>query len=134
MGAIFEAISSLNIVYSSPPASFENKGQRLRMCDTIFSQKIAICIDMTILYASCIESIGLNPILIMVRGHAFVGAWLINDTFADTVNNDITLLKKRVALGINEIVLVEATSMNAGNIEPFDDSIKSANYRLVKLV
>lgn len=132
MGAIFEAIASLEIVYCSPPASFENEGQRIRMCDTIFSQKLATCIDMAILYASCIEAIGLNPLLIVIKGHAFVGSWLIDDSFADSVNDDISLLKKRIAKGINEITLVEATSMNAGQNQSFDEAINLANYKLVK--
>lgn len=132
MGAIFEAIATLGIVYCSPPASFENEGQRIRMCDTIFSQKLATCVDLAILYASCIEAIGLNPLLIVINGHAFVGAWLINDTFADCVNDDVSLLKKRIAHGINEISLVESTCMNAGHIRSFDEAINSANYKLVK--
>ncbi len=132
MGAVFEAIASLGIVYCSPPASFENEGQRIRMCDTMFSQKLATCVDMAILYASCIEAIGLNPLLVVINGHAFVGAWLIDDTFADSVNDDVSLLKKRIAQGINEITLVEATCMNAGHIQSFDEAINSANYKLVK--
>ena len=132
LGAIFEAIASLEIVYCSPPASFENEGQRIRMCDTMFSQKLATCIDMAILYASCIEAVGLNPLLIIINGHAFVGAWLIDDSFADSVNDDISLLKKRIAKGINEISLVEATCMNAGQKQSFDEAINLANYKLVK--
>lgn len=132
MGAIFEVIARLGIVYCAPPASFENEGQRIRLCDTIFSQKLGTCIDMAILYASCIEAIGLNPLLIVINGHAFVGAWLLDEMFADGVNDDVTLLKKRIAKGINEIVLVEATSMNAGQFQTFDESINTANYKLVR--
>lgn len=132
MGAIFEAIANLGIIYCSPPASFEFDGQRIRMCDTIFSQKIATCLDMSILYASCIEAIGLNPLLITINGHCFVGAWLIDDTFTDSVNDDVSLLKKRIAQGINEITLVESTSMNIGHAQSFDEAINIANYKLVK--
>lgn len=132
MGAIFEAIAKLEIVYCTPPASFEHHGQRIRMCDTIFSQKIATCLDMAILYAGCLEAIGLNPLLIVINGHAFAGAWLIDDTFADSVNDDVSLLKKRIAQGINEIALVETTLMNTGPIHSFDEAVNSANYKLVK--
>lgn len=131
IGAIFEAIVGFGLVYCVPPASFENEGQRIRMCDTIFSQRLGTCVDMAILFASCIEAIGLNPLLIITKGHAFAGAWLIDDMFADSVNDDVSLLKKRVALGINEITLVEATFMNAGNSQPFDKAINAANYKLV---
>ncbi len=132
MGAIFEAIANLDIIYCSPPASFENQGQRIRMCDTIFSQKLGTCVDMAILYASCMEAIGLNPLLIILEEHAFVGGWLIDDTFVNSVNDDISLLKKRIAYGINEIVLIESTCMNAGNIQSFDEAIISANNHLAK--
>ncbi|HEY3371694.1 MAG TPA: DUF3320 domain-containing protein [Prolixibacteraceae bacterium] len=131
MAAVYEAISLLGIVYCSPPASFEREGQRIRMCDTIFSQRLATCIDMTLFYASCLEAIGLNPIVIVLKGHAFVGSWLIDQTFADSVNDDISLLKKRTANGINEISLVESTCMNAGHLFSFDKAMSDANYKLI---
>lgn len=40
--------------------------------------------------------------------------------------------KKRTATGINEIALVEATSMNAGKTTSFDQAIAAANFHLVK--
>lgn len=132
MGAIYEAIARLGVVYCSPPASFESEGQRIRMCDTILSQKLGTCVDMALLYASSIEAIGLHPLIIVIKGHAFVGAWLIEDTFADSVNDDVSLLKKRTARGINEIALVEATFLNAGKDKSFDEAIDNANFRLVK--
>lgn len=132
LGAIYEAIANLGLVYCTPPASFENEGQRIRTCDTMFSQKLATCLDISILYASTVEAIGLHPLLIVINGHAFVGAWLVNDMFADSVNYDVSLLKKRTATGINEIALIEATCMNAGNKKTFDEAINEANYKLVK--
>ena len=131
MAAIYEAIAGLEIVYCSPPASFEREGQRIRMCDTIFSQKLATCIDMAILYSSCLEAIGLNPLLVVINGHAFVGSWLIDQTFPDSVNDDVSLLKKRTASGINEIGLVESTCMNSGRLLSFDEAMNEANYKLV---
>lgn len=131
MAAIYEAIAELGIVYCSPPASFEREGQRIRMCDTIFSQKLATCIDMAILYASCLEAVGLNPLLMVIKGHAFVGSWLVDQTFPDSVNDDVSLLKKRTASGINEIGLVESTCMNAGRSFSFDEAMNDANYKLV---
>jgi len=132
LAAIFESIRDLKIVYCTPPASFEESGQRIRMIDTIMDQRLATCLDLSLLYASCLEAIGINSILIFIKGHALVGAWLIDDTFPDTVNDDYTLLTKRTADGINEILLVESTCMNLGNNGSFDEAVKSANYHLVK--
>lgn len=132
LGALFESIAKLNIVYCSPPASFEVTGQRIRTCDTIIQHKLGTCIDMAILYASCIEAVGLHPLLIIIKGHAFVGAWLVEETFADSVNDDVSLLKKRIASGINEILLIEATAMNSPHGMQFDEAIHSANAKLEK--
>jgi very-short-patch-repair endonuclease len=131
MAAIYEAIAELDIIYCTPPASFEQEGQRIRMCDTIFSQKLATCIDMALLYVGCLEAVGLHPLLVVIKGHAFVGSWLIDETFADSVNDDVSLLKKRTVSGINEIALVESTFMNVGQNQSFDEAINSANYKLV---
>jgi hypothetical protein len=130
MAAIYEAIKGLDIVYCSPPASFEKEGQRIRTCDTIFSQKLGTCVDMAFLYASCLEAVGLNPLIIVIKGHAFVGSWLVDQTFADSENDDVSLLKKRIASGINEIGLVEATCMNSGQAFSFDDAMNHANHKL----
>lgn len=131
MAAVFEAIREYGIVYCTPPASFEETGQRIRMIDMILSQKLGTCLDMALLYASCLEAIGIRPIIIIVKGHAFAGAWLIDDAFADSVNDDPALLSKRIAEGINEILLVETTCMNSGKSNTFDEAIKATNYHLV---
>ncbi len=131
MAAIYEAIAELNLVYNTVPASFEETGQRVRMCDTIFMQNMANCLDISLLFASCLEAVGLRPLIIVIKGHAFAGGWLIDESFPDSVNDDLSLLTKRTADGINEIVLVESTLMNAGNISGFDDAVREANQKLL---
>ncbi|MBA9076829.1 DUF3320 domain-containing protein [Rufibacter quisquiliarum] len=132
MAAIFEAIAQAQLVYCSVPASFETNGQRIRMCDTIFTHKLANCLDITLLYAACLEAVGIHPLLVLIDGHAFAGGWLINESFADPINDDPSLLTKRTADGINEIVLVEGTSMNAGTPMSFDEAVRAANQHMAK--
>ncbi|WP_205702873.1 DUF3320 domain-containing protein [Botryobacter ruber] len=132
MAALYEAIASLELVYCSVPASFEENGQRIRMCDTIFTHKLANCLDISLLYAACLEAVGIHPLLVFTKGHAFVGGWLIDESFADPVNDDASLLTKRTADGINEIVLVEATCMNAGSQKSFDEAVAAANQNMKK--
>lgn len=130
MAAIYEAIAELNIVYCTPPASYEQSGQRIRICDTILSAKLGTCLDMALFYASCLEAVGINPIVVVTQGHAFAGGWLIDDTFADSVNDDVSLLTKRLADGINEIALVETTCMNAGKNLSFDAAMAAGQDHL----
>lgn len=130
MAAIYEAIAELNIVYCTPPASYEQTGQRIRMCDAVLSAKLGTCLDMALFYASCLEAVGINPIVIITKGHAFAGGWLVDDTFADSVNDDVSLLTKRLADGINEIAVVETTCMNAGKNIRFDAAMASGEDNL----
>lgn len=132
MAAIFEVILEKQFVYCSVPASFEQSGQRVRLVDALLSQKLGNCLDMSLLYASCLEAVGLRSLLVIIHGHIFSGAWLIEETFADAVNDDISLLTKRTADGIKEILLVECTAMNAGSKATFDEAIGLANAHLLK--
>ncbi|WP_227006388.1 DUF3320 domain-containing protein [Rufibacter latericius] len=102
------------------------------MCDTIFAHKLANCLDISLLYAACLEAVGIHPLIVFTKGHAFVGGWLVDESFADPVNDDPSLLTKRTADGINDIVLVEGTSMNAGNPTSFDAAVATANQHMRK--
>lgn len=132
MAAIYEAIAEMQLIYCSVPASFEESGQRVRLADAIFTHRLANCLDLSLLYAGCLEAVGIHPLLIIVKDHAFVGAWLIDESFADAVNDDPSLITKRAAEGINEIAVVEATCMNAGNNTHFDDAVQSAEQKMLR--
>lgn len=131
MAAIYEAIAELQLVYCAVPASFEQGGQRIRLSDAIFSNRLANCLDLSLLYAACLEAIGLHALVVITKGHAFCGAWLIDETFADAVNDDPSLISKRTADGISEIVIVETTCMNVGSQVPFDQAVLLAGQKLL---
>jgi hypothetical protein len=130
--AIYAALSELGLTYASAPASFEDSGQRIRLCDQLFDQGIGNCLDMSLLFASCAEAAGLHPIVVFVKGHAFAGLWLVEETFPDPVNDDVTLLTKRTAEGIHEILVVEATGMNRGSGMGFEGAVLQAAAHLLK--
>lgn len=130
MAAIYTAITEQQIIYSTIPASFEEYGQRVRLADSVVAQKLGTCLDMALLYASCLEAIGLNALIIITQGHAFAGAWLVPETFPDSTIDDVSLLTKRTAEGIYDITLVETTCMNMGHSSVFDDAVKKANGKL----
>lgn len=133
MAAIYTAIAEQDIIYSTVPASFEEFGQRIRLVDIIMAQKLATCLDMSLLYASCLEAVGIHSLIIITNGHAFAGGWLIPDTFPDSVIDDVSFLTKRTADGINEITLVETTCMNMGQNCDFDKAVGIANSRLTNI-
>ena len=130
MAAIYTALTEQQIIYSTIPASFEEHGQRVRLTDSVLAQKLGTCLDMALLYASCLESIGLNALIVITKGHAFAGGWLVPETFPDPAIDDVSLLTKRTAEGIYDITLVETTCMNMGHNVDFDNAVKSANGKL----
>ncbi|HRU98082.1 MAG TPA: DUF4011 domain-containing protein [Ruminococcus sp.] len=121
MGAIYAALQAENIAYTMPPASYET-AQRIRTPDAVLEGKAGTCLDLTVLYCTCLENIGLNPLILLVRGHAFAGCWLSNETFPDCLQYDVSAITKRIAKGINAISLVECTEFVAGRSVDFDDS------------
>ncbi len=130
MAAIYTAIAEQQIIYSTVPASFEEYGQRVRLADIVMSQKLGTCLDMALFYASCLEAVGIHALIVIIKGHAFAGGWLVPETFPDTVTDDVSLLSKRIADGINDITLVETTCMNMGKNTEFDQAEKFANAKL----
>jgi hypothetical protein len=132
MSAIYSAIQSEEIIYSSLPPGYEEMGQRLRLLNTIQHEKFGNCIDISLLFAACLEAVDLNPILITVLGHAFVGCWLQDDKFSEVINDDKTAITKRLSKGIREMAAVEATSVCKGNNIRFSDALNAGEANLVQ--
>ncbi|MBR2176729.1 MAG: DUF4011 domain-containing protein [Clostridia bacterium] len=130
VAAVYAALQEQNIVYSVPPASFESTGQRIRLCDAVIQQKMGTCLDLTLLYASVLEAIGLHPILLLKSDHAFLGVWLEELSLPEAVSDDPSVITKRLAEGINEIAVVECTHIRAGVNISFDESSQTAEKNL----
>lgn len=128
--AIFTAVKEQAIAYIVPPASFERAGQRVRLADTVLQQKLGTCLDLTLLYASCLEAIGLHPLLITKPGHIFSGVWLEDKMFPECVQDDAAVITKRLAAGVNEIAVVETTCVTLGHNSSFDDARASGEQNL----
>ena len=109
--AIWIAIAGHGISYVLPPASFERSGQKVRGPSDIIDRRVATCLDLTLLYAACAEQAGLNPVLVLVAGHAFVGLWLKDEDFSSAVVDDVQVLRKR--RGLDDLVFVETTLLTA---------------------
>ena len=79
--AIYGAIQELNIVYAVGPAHFEEVGQRIRLVENIIDAKLGNCIELSLLYAACLEAVGLSPLLCLTDDHVFAGVWLVDAPF-----------------------------------------------------
>lgn len=108
-------------------------GQRVRLCDRVLRQKLGTCLDLTLLYAACMEAVGLHPLLIATMGHVFTGVWLEDKMFPECVQDDFSLITKRLASGVNEIAVVETTFVTSGKDRSFDDARRQGEEHMTRL-
>ena len=129
VAAVFAAIHQLGIVYRSVPASYEDIGQRITMPDQVISIKIGNCIELTLLMASVLESIGINSVIILQKGHAYLGVWLVDDCYSSSICDDASYIEKKCSRGIDEMLVIECTQV-AQETASFDTAVKIAEQNL----
>lgn len=132
VSAIYRSIQSMDLVYSALAPSYENTGQRIRLLDQVIETKFGNCMDITLLFAACLEAIDLHPILILTKGHIFVGVWLVEDRFDSMVNYDQTAITKRTAANISELIVIESTMMCKGATHTLKEAMASAETQLLQ--
>ncbi len=109
VSALYSTICAQALQYVEPPASFGADGQKIRTPDRIVETRVATCLDLAMLFASCLEQAGLRPVVLMQQGHAWVGVWLHAACFPDPLTDDIQAVRKRVDSG--EFLTFETTGV-----------------------
>lgn len=115
VAALWSVIAAQKIAYVSPPPSFARQGQLVRLASEISTSKMGACLDLSLLFASCLELMGLNTVVALTREHAVVGVWLVDTMFPLLTNDDPMELRKRV--DSSDLVLFE-TTMVTGSPPP----------------
>lgn len=126
--ALWSVISQQRLAYSAPQASFARTGQRIRLPSNISQSRLVACLDSSLLFASCLEAMGLNSVIGLTRDHAFAGVWLIDERFPVLTNDDPIDLRKRV--DHKDIVLFETTLVTQSEPSSFDEAIRKARELL----
>lgn len=111
VSAIYSALCALGIHYSEPPASFGTDGQRIRTPDRVLAGPLGTCLDLAMLFASCLKQAGLRTVVLFKEGHAWVGVWLHEASFPSSINDDAQSIRKRVDTG--ELLVFETTGVAA---------------------
>lgn len=85
---IYEMTKKTNMVYSSTKGipseikGIETTIQNLRLPREVIVGNTGLCIELSLLYASVISKIGLNPIIFLQPGHAFPGIEIDGNYYA----------------------------------------------------
>ncbi len=126
--ALWSAVCKASLTYSVPPSSFEKWGQKIRKVSTVLNDKLATCLDSTLLFASALEAMGLNPVLIMMEGHSFVGLWLIEKTLDQM--QEPACVEIRKAVDSNQLLVFETTLSASESPTTFPKAIDAARSAL----
>lgn len=105
--SIFRAMQNRGINYANPPASWTDDGQKVRTPTEVLVGQVGTCLDTAVVMAAAFEQAGLNPLIWITTGHAFVGYWRKDGFQAPAATADVISMINRVDLGL--IALVETT-------------------------
>lgn len=111
VSALYSTLAAENLQYAEPPASFGTDGQKIRTPDRILDGRVATCLDLSMIFASCFEQAGLHAVVLMKDAHAWVGVWLHPAFFPDPLTDDVQAVRKRVDSG--EFLVFETTGIAA---------------------
>lgn len=128
IAAIYAAITERDIHYSNPPASFTGTGQKIRLPERLLEERLGTCLDLAMLLVSSLEQVGLNPIILLEEGHAWVGCWLHDASFATATVDDRQQVRKRLTAG--ELISIEATCLTPQSHAGFATAVKMGAEKL----
>ena len=128
--AIWSAVAGLRLSYALPPASFEQTGQKVRTPSQILDGRIATCLDTALLFAAALEQASLNPLVVLMEGHAFAGVWLQPVEFANLVTNEAAALRRR--LDLDDLVVFETTLITHNPPATFSQAMAAARRQIAE--
>jgi len=126
INAVYQALHEEGLSFVLNMPSYEEKGQRIRLANEVIVEKLGNCMDLTLLFAACLEYIGLNTLLILEQGHIYLGVWLIPESHVRSVDDDVTFLLKKTVDGMADILVVESTAFAKAEEVPFEEAISIA--------
>jgi Transglutaminase-like domain len=61
--------------YIGPMAGAETLGQHIRTPSEVFRTRQGTCLDLALMFAACLEHVGINAVVFLYTGHANMGYW-----------------------------------------------------------
>lgn len=117
MKAVYDMLHGMKFRYVSDTFTFnssEEAYQHVRASDRILKDRSGNCLELSILYASLLEAMDLEPIIAFPPGHAIVGVVLSTDIYPTTSDytetEEIPYVTMKTADGTADVMFVEATA------------------------
>ncbi len=134
-GYIYRALQDMDIHYLSAPASFERYGQKIRIPHQVLHDKSkqGTCLDLAILFASCLEAASLYSAIVVISGHAFAAVHLDGQLFNKTLVTPDDYSKDEWESAITNFLPVECTTFTDGRGIPFESAVLSGKNNLKRV-
>ncbi|WP_314853939.1 DUF3320 domain-containing protein [uncultured Microbacterium sp.] len=128
--SLYDAVRARRIGYIDPPPSWDihgtSGGQNVRLSAEVLSEGFGTCLDTTVLFASLLAAVGLNPVIFLIPGHAFVGYWTRDEFGRRDAVWPATEAYSPIDAGA--LVVIETTRLTSD--APFEVSLREARQRL----
>ncbi|WP_159718175.1 DUF4011 domain-containing protein [Actinomyces marmotae] len=128
VAAVCRAIQDAEVAYAVPPTTWGESGQRVRTAEDVLDYRLGTCLDTTILLASALEYLEIEPLIILLPGHALLGYWRTQHHLSEDLTMSGWELLNQIDLG--EIRLVETTLLT-GEASATADHLHQAARRLI---
>ncbi len=71
----YSSVYKVPASYINPPPTYAVASQRIRTPSEIVGGGFGTCIDLALMFASCLEAIEVHPVIFLLEDHAFPGYW-----------------------------------------------------------
>lgn len=128
--AVYDAMRGRDIRYAEPPASWGQRGQRVRTAGEVLEEHLGTCLDTTVTLAAALEQAGINTTLWLTKSHSFLGYWRSDNSLGVVATTDPMEIANLVDLG--HIALVETTMLTGGgDSRPFGEANRAPRIRFL---
>lgn len=94
--ALFDVIRALGLRVDPDPADVDVVGARIRRPGTALAGQRIAAVELALLFAACLERMGLGAVIVRAGGRWLGGVWLTDDAFPETVVADADRLRPAV--------------------------------------
>lgn len=107
--AVYAAIRHLNIEREE----CVDLTQTVRAGDIskLLKDKKATALEIAVFAASCFEATKLNPVLVIGKNKVGIGVWLYESCFSSPIQDDMSVIEKYVADGVNNLAIFDADDL-----------------------
>lgn len=101
----------------------------VQFADSVAEKRQGTDLDLTLLYCSCLEAAGLHPLFLFEEDGVSAGCWLEGQSFPESLQDDLSVLSKRLDDGQGTIFVIDAASAVDGI--PFEEAVHNASARIL---